>query len=245
MIRQVKDISSLKNHFAHHSRSIKLEELREYFRKLNPDIKQSTVNWRAGELVKTAVLKRTGRGVFEIGKEILYHPANSEQVNKINTFIKEQFPLVNYCVWESAILNEFAQHLSGYPFLLIDVEKDAAESVYYRIKEEYKPVFFRLNHKLLNELLTDFEYPLLVRYLTSESPLNYSNGLPVITLEKLLVDVFGDPEFSYLEGSELRAVYQNAFFKYTVNENKLLRYAARKGKKQEIGDFINKIKPTI
>lgn len=242
MVKEVNEIASLRNYFVHHKGAIKLEELRAYFRTINPDIANSTINWRTYELVKSSILKRTGRGLFEIGEEISFVPQGSKQVNKISSYIKELFPLAAYCVWDSAILNEFAQHLSGYPFLLIDVEREVAESVYFRLKEKFKPVFFRLNNKLRNDLLTDFEYPLLVRYLTSESPLNYIKDLPIISIEKLLVDVFCDAEFNYLEGSELRAIYNNAFYKYTINKNKLFRYAARKGKKEEISKFIETIK---
>lgn len=90
-------------------------------------------------------------------------------------------------------------------------------------------------------MLPDFDYPVIVRNLVSESPLNVINEIPTVTIEKLLVDVFCDPEFDFIKGSELTEVYVDAFYKYTVNMNRLLRYAARKGKKQEISNFINKI----
>ena len=72
--------------------------------------------------------------------------------------------------------------------------------------------------------------------------MNYIKDIPVISIEKLLVDVFCDAEFNYLEGSELSAIYDNAFYKYTINKNKLFRYAARKGKKEEISKFMETIK---
>ncbi|MNY79223.1 hypothetical protein D3C86_2197660 [compost metagenome] len=54
----------------------------------------------------------------------------------------------------------------------------------------------------------------------------------------MLVDIFCDIEFYYVVGSERREVFSNAYFKYTINENKLLRYAARKGRRQEIHQYI-------
>nr|NYE68424.1 hypothetical protein [Mucilaginibacter sp. E4BP6] len=138
------------------------------------------------------------------------------------------------------MLNEFAQHLSSYHFILVDIERDVAESVYFQLKEEFSGVFLRPSEMLLNNVLSDFRLPLVVRYLVSESPISMRNDMPVVTVEKMLVDIFSDPEFGYLIGSERRAIFSNAYYKYIINENKLLRYAARKGKKEEIQNYIQK-----
>jgi hypothetical protein len=116
---------------------------------------------------------------------------------------------------------------------LVDVERDVTESVYFQLKEEFSDVFLRPPETLLNNVLPDFRLPLVVRYLASESPLSEHDDILVVNIEKMLVDVFGDPEFSYLMGSERRAVFSNAYYKYTVNENKLLCYAARKGERNK------------
>lgn len=238
MNRQAVDISQFSKYFAEYSKPITLEAIRRYFRQVNPGIADSTVNWHAHELVKASVLERIGRGLFKLGEGKDYCPAITELETQVIGRIRKDFPLISFCVWNSGIINEFAQHLSGYPFILVDVEREVSESVYLKLKEHFAPVFYRLNQKLLNDLLPDFENPIVVRNLVTESPLNENDGLPVISLEKLLVDLLSDDEFTYLEGSELRAIYRNAFYKYTVNENRLLRYAARKGRKSEVKEFI-------
>ncbi|MHA4811483.1 DUF6577 family protein [Flavitalea flava] len=50
--------------------------------------------------------------------------------------------------------------------------------------------------------------------------------------EKMLVDLFTDNEFEYLEGNELISVFKNAWDHFPVNQSKLLRYAGRKGQRQ-------------
>lgn len=136
------------------------------------------------------------------------------------------------------MINEFAQHLSAYPFILVDVERDVSESVFFRLKEEFKGVFFRPGETIINDLLPDFHLPIIVRYLASESPLNEVNNIFTVTIEKLLADVFCDMEFNFLAGSERRAIFSNAYFKYVVNENKLLRYAARKGRRPDLHKYL-------
>lgn len=189
-------------------------------------------------MVKASKLHRTGRGTYELGSGMPYLPELKPRVTKISKFIQKNFPEVAFCAWNSDLLNEFAQHLSAHPIILVDVEREVAESVYYQLKEEFNGVFLRPPETIINEVLPDFRLPILIRHLVSESPLNQLNQLPLISLEKMLVDVFCDMEFNYLEGSERRAIFKNAYFKYIVNENKLLRYAARKGRRQDIHKYI-------
>lgn len=198
----------------------------------------STIKWKVYDMVKSGILNRSGRGLYRLGSARIYIPQRSPRVLKASKFLRKQFPLISYCVWDSELLNEFAQHLSSYHFILVDTERDASESVYLRLKEEFSGVFLRPSGALLSDVLPDFRLPLVVRYLTSESPLSERDYLPVVTIEKILVDVFCDPEFYYLAGSERRALFSNAYYKYAINENKLLRYAARKGRKEEIQKYI-------
>jgi len=241
-------VEALNRYFSRNNGTATLEQLRDYFRTSEPNIPDATVNWRIHDLVENGALRRIGRGLFEPGSEIVYKPELPSRAIKINKSLKKNFPFISFCVWNSDLLNEFAQHISGYPFILVDVEKDVAESVYYRLNDEFGGVFLRPPEMIINDLLPNFRLPLIIRHLVSESPINQVNGLPSVSLEKLLVDAFCDPEFRFLEGSELRAVFSNAFYKYTVNENKLLRYAARKGRKAELATYLregNFIRSTI
>lgn len=231
------NIHTLNSYFGKKS-EISLEELRYYFKSRYPDMPSGTVDWRIYKLVEDSILHRTGRGLFSFGPESTYKYQPSSRVVKIGKFLKKKFPFISFCIWDSGQLNEFAQHLSGYPFILADVEKDVAESVYFQLKEEFNGVFFRPSESLINDLLPSFRLPIIIRYLVSESPLNEVAGIPTASLEKLLVDVFCDMEFNFIEGSERRAIFGNAFHKYTINDNRLLRYAARKGKKPDIQYYL-------
>ncbi|RYE16589.1 MAG: hypothetical protein EOP45_17245 [Sphingobacteriaceae bacterium] len=200
---------------------------------------KSTFNWRVFELVKQFELKRIGRGQLMIGQEVAFFQPYTEQLNEIGSYIQDQFPFANYCLWDTGILNEFSHHLQWRSFIIVDVEKDAAQSVYFQLKEQFKPVFFRMNVNLVFDFADDNK-PLLIRNMVSESPVS-QGSIKTPTLEKILVDVFSDPEFLYLEGSEMRQIFLNAFEKYTINRTKLYRYAARKGKKQDLMEYIDRI----
>jgi hypothetical protein len=93
--------------------------------------------------------------------------------------------------------------------------------------------------------LTDFERyistndAIIIRQLISESPLQLVEGISTPTIEKVLVDILGDVEFSFLQGSEINYVYTTIFERHNVNKSKLLRYATRRGRKEEVEQLIN------
>lgn len=153
---------------------------------------------------------------------------------EVNNLIKKKFPFITYCIWESGIVKNFTQHFSKNDFLLIDVERDVAESVYYTLSEKYKKVFFLPDLMLLNNFISGYGKAMIVRYLTTEAPIQEVKGVPTTTIEKLLVDVYCDSEFDFLKGRETRHVYENALSSYTVNRDRLLRYARRKGEMREV-----------
>jgi hypothetical protein len=57
-----------------------------------------------------------------------------------------------------------------------------------------------------------------------------------------LVDLYCDTDVLYAyQGSELKHILENAFREYTIQQDKLLRYADRRGKKEEIKRYLKKI----
>ena len=84
---------------------------------------------------------------------------------------------------------------------------------------------------------------IVIQNLISQAPLQEIQKTTTVTLKKLLVDLFCEKNlFFYLQGSELQNIFQRAFEKYTINESKLLRYADRRKKKDEIREMIISIK---
>ncbi|MBR4660445.1 MAG: nucleotidyltransferase domain-containing protein [Bacteroidales bacterium] len=63
----------------------------------------------------------------------------------------------------------------------------------------------------------------------------------VPALEKLLVDHDADKEYASLTNEDIQREYQRAFEVYPVNTSRLLRYAARKGEKEETLKRVSQI----
>lgn len=160
----------------------------------------------------------------------------------IHNKIQADFPFIEFCVWNSISLDEFTLHHSSKHFTLIEVEKDSAESVYFSLKEQNHKVFFNPDSKMLDQYVFELTNPFIVKHLVSEAPVQKVKKYNTVTLEKILVDLYCDETlFVFYQGKEKQTIFKNAFEKYTLNNNKLLRYAARRGKKEEIGKYLNQI----
>lgn len=58
---------------------------------------------------------------------------------------------------------------------------------------------------------------------------------------KLLVDILRDTDFFYLQGSESDRIIENAFNLYTINRNRLFRYADRRKVKEELSSILENL----
>ena len=52
----------------------KTSDIAAWFRESEPELKDSSINWRVYVLVKDGVLSRVSKGVFKIGENRSYHP---------------------------------------------------------------------------------------------------------------------------------------------------------------------------
>ncbi len=230
-IEELKKVFGDKDYF-------QIADLHAFYQSFEASVPKSTVNWRINALVKENIIQRIGRGTYKYGSGNNFLPQISPKALKINTLMKSNFPYLKYLIWHIGEINLFAQHLINKDTYYVEVERDAVDAAFEQLREKYKYV---LKVKT-NEDLFFGESVIIVRPLVTGSPYQLSNNVPTITIEKLLVDLFSDKEFDFLQGYELTHIFTNAFSKYTINLDKLLRYASRKEKRTVIADYIKTIK---
>jgi len=102
-----------------------------------------TMNLRSNfySLVQMGVLTRVGRGKFILGNKKNYIPDIPPKLKTINNKLRKNYPYLNFCLWTSALFNEFMLHQPGKFFLMVEVEKDAIESVFFFMRENKYSVF--------------------------------------------------------------------------------------------------------
>jgi hypothetical protein len=209
---------------------------------MEPHTKTTTINWRIYNLVQSGVLNRIGRGKFVIGEGKLYMPEISSKIKSIHSKLIKEFPYLKICIWNTSSFNEFMIHQPGRFYILIEVEKDATQSIFFFLKENKYSVFVEPAKELIEKYIPYEKETLIVKALVTEAPLQLINKVNIPTLEKMLVDIFCDDLiFAAQQGSEMRTIFQEAIEKYVINENRMLRYADRRRKKNNFRKYLSSI----
>ena len=189
--------------------SFSREELFDFFRSFEPNLKEGTFGWRIHDLKNKNIIKSIKRGVYIICYKPKYKPELSKEILKISKKISERFEDVKYCIWDTAWLNEFSQHQSSKQMILIEIEKEFTESLYYELKDNFKyDLFLNPDKTAIDFYVSESDQPVVIKRLITRSPIEKRTEkrvkLYTPLIEKILIDVFSEDKlFYFYQGSEL------------------------------------------
>ena len=217
-------------------------DLVEFYRTFEDDLNRSTINWRVHSLVDRGILKRIGRGVFKLGENKPYTPVISQDLKTLYPQVKNEFPYIEFCIWNTSLLNKFMLHQPFNFVTLIETEREVIEPVFHFLQEEKPNVFLNPDEDVINNYVLGRNDAFIVKPLISESPLLEIDGVRTPTVEKILVDLFCDTDlFVTYQGVERSRIYEDAFSRYTINEKMMLRYADRRKRKGTLSEYLEEL----
>ena len=201
----------------------------------------STANFKVKlqKLLERGIVARTGRNAYYVPQEGIaeYRYDYSAQSTQIADRIGEQYPYLDFVIFELIQCNEFVNHQLAHNAIFVDVDGDAADFVFDTLKEAY-PGKVLLNPTIEEYYKYWYDDMIIVRRLISEAPKNKKIKWQS-RLEKVLVDLLADNLLQgILSPAELPAIYEDAFRKYVIDESSLFRYAKRRGAEKKIRQFI-------
>lgn len=197
-------------------------------------------------LVSSGRLVKTGWGEYQLSEnakprlQLTLKPETKEMAQ----YLKKRYPLANFCIWDAASVIPFMLHVPNIKMIIVDVERFLEQSFPDAIREMY-PNMIVLPNPTREEFIKfgSTKDTIILHTLTTEAPLDMFEGLPVPTAEKLLVDIVINPEFEFLQGSELTRIYQEAFSDFSISRSRLIRYARRRYCDEKIQHILNRINP--
>lgn len=194
--------------------------------------------WQVSELVKAGSLTRVANGLFAKSDKQNYLPELSQQAKAVSRYLHEQFPLLSFCIYESSHISPLQHHLAYTNTIFVETAREGTETVFHSLTDKYKQVFLSPTQKEMDLYLDQSKQNIFVKPLISEAPVQGKTDIKVPTIEKLLVDIYCDKDFHYLQGAEYDYIWENAFSLYNINTSTLLRYAARRGVKDEFNKML-------
>ena len=220
------------------------KELFDFYLNSEPELNENTFGWRIYDLKNKNIIKSVKRGFYVISRKPEYKPVISPDILNISKRISRWSDEVNYCIWETTWLNEFMQHQANQSALLVEIEKDFEEALFFELKTLMRrEVFLNPDEKVIDLYIAESNKPVIIRKLLTRTPLTERTEKRVSfytpTLEKILVDLYTEKQFFYyLQGSELIHIYENAISAYTINFTRLFSYAKRREREQDIKNFM-------
>ena len=73
--------------------------------------------------------------MYVISYKPKYKSVLSNNALKIARKISERFEEINYAIWETQWLNEFSQHQTSNQMIVVEIEKEFEESLYYFLND--------------------------------------------------------------------------------------------------------------
>ena len=210
--------------------------------KEKPELSDNSFKWIMWQMIKNGIIYRMQRGKYVLQRNTIldkkkFKPVMNVRLQEISKKIETKFPNVNFVCFESVQLNEFLNHLIGRNTLFVLVEKDAIDFVFRYLQEENMgSILLRPNEKEWDAYCTGNNIVML--NLISEVPKS-GDDYHSMCIEQLLVDIVAEKTFQYLYSkSELRNIYAFANKSYLIDYVRLLRYARRRGKAEEVERYI-------
>ncbi len=218
----------------------KRESLWNFYRKYDPDLKESTFRWRIHQLKAKKIIMLITQDLFTLDVKPVFKPEAGEIERKISKKIGKQFPDLKYCIWATKSVNEFSLHLTGKFITIIQVEKDALEPGYEFLKsQDIGTIYYQPDEKEIERYVFEKEQSIILQSLISKAPTQTVQNILTITLEKMIVDLFCERSlFVAFQGSELVHIINNAYERYAINFTTLLHYARRRGKEKDIKQYL-------
>lgn len=204
-----------------------------------PQWSDNTINMYLSKLKKEGVINAPSRGIYEFDGNSTFQPKISNELIRVFNKIKREFPYITFCVWDSIWLNGFMRHQPFKQYVVIEVEKDASESVFGFLSETMKNVFINPGKEIFDRYIHSLDEAVIVKNLVSEAPVMEVQKVVIPALEKLLVDMLIDTDLFSSQQNEKEFIMRIAMDKFALNELKMRRYAVRRNRIKEIDKLIN------
>lgn len=166
-------------------------------------------------LLQQGRLSCVGKGKYQPVRKPKYHPDVSPWMQEVAKMLIESCEGVNHCIVQKGNNLEVQVHKGDIPQVL------------QALKTCYPKVALTKDAQTIADAL---EGLILVAPMVSEAPLQELDGTRVSSLEKELIDEI----CSGVEQSKLIRTFQSKVEVFSVNYNRLRRYASRRGVQKEL-----------
>ena len=188
-----------------------------------------TIEYALRKAVSEGEIIHVGRDQYAVSdKRRNYQYKYSEAAVQIASVIREEYPNVDFRVFELTQLNAFVNHLLAHNTIFVSVENDVIDFVFDTLRNEY-PGRVMLKPKIDEYYRYLVDDQIVILRLPTETPKG-TGEVWHSRIEKILVDSVVDKLLAKIVSpSEYKTIFTEAYERYLIDENTMFRYANRKG----------------
>ena len=224
-----------------HQENFSREDFIAAFQKENKNRKKASGRYNFQKLLENGDIYRVGRNSYRIADVLKknYKYLYSELSLDLAKKIEEQYPELDFRIFELVQLNEFVNHQIAHNVLFVSVEAGLGTYVFNFLKKQHTDkILLNPSVEIFHQYWADDM--IVINKLVSESP----KGEGVVwetKLEKRLVDLVADKLIlSCVSRGEYDDIFHQVFRDFYIDESKLFRYASRRNAKSKVLLHIDK-----
>ena len=204
-----------------------------------PELSDKTIAWKINQLKNEKIIFQVGRGLYSLNYLPELEPSlclkTKRFVNKI-----DQKSYGEFIIWDTSILDNLLDKTSEKSWIFILAAKADLENLFTDLQQFSKPIFLNPDREIIARYVLPQPEAVILLPSISQMPTTVQNDFTVPTIEAILVNVLLDFERYFQPiGYELKTLFETSLKKYNINRSKLLRYAARRDKRETIEEFID------
>ena len=216
------------------------KELTDELKKLKNDLSESTYHWAISRMVRDGLLTKQGYDTYSLSlkqSKEEYEPAYSDKAERLIRLVSEEYPYVQFTVFETVLMNEFLNHLIAQNTIFLQVEKESSVYVFRFLQEQgFQNVMYKPGKNDFN--LYWSKDSIIVMDMITEAPVRADKPHAVM-IEKMLVDMSADKLIAAtFSKAEMPSVYEQAQSRYHLDKVRMLRYARRRNRQDEILNYL-------
>jgi len=195
-------------------------------------------------LAKMDIIKRIGRGLYQVGKGATVAVKLSPELSQIARNIKERFPMAKFVIWSINMLADYANYAIGRDLIVVETGKILSPSISDALIEQGYHAIPSPEKRNFREYAYYSEKVVLILERSEKYGLFEVEGVLIPAPERIWLDIYyfiTRKELSF-PANELGTIFANMVRREGINFNRLLRYAQRRNLRDEMTIFLYALK---
>lgn len=188
-----------------------------------PDLPRPTVYSRIRSMVQSGQLVPVGKGRYVHKSKMNYVVVVTPMMKEINTCLIAECPGVNHCITDDGVN------------VKVQVPRTDLQRILTALTARFDKV---ITDSACKQMPLDVKGYIIVSVLVSDAPICSQQGVGVPSIEKQIVDMICANKQKL---DSLRPSIQRLMDVYTLNNNRLRRYASRRGVSSELNECISAV----